>query len=98
MINKPIAGQSEWKSCHIYSDGTVRCIGTSSDDRADYTDWTKTEQAMIHNCAALIAAKAGKFESEDQAAIVTAMDEKVAELITAKVVEAAAKPDPDPAP
>ncbi len=89
MINKPYAGQSEAKSVHIYLDnGTVRCVGTSSDDREDYSEWTKAEKTILHKAVALICAKTGKYESEDQAKIITAMDEKVAELKEAKVVEA----------
>jgi len=69
MINKPIAGQSQWKSCHIYEGGTVRCVGTKSDDRGDYSEWTKAERAVINKAAALIASKLGGFEGGDKTAI-----------------------------
>ncbi len=84
-INKSVAGQSIWKSVHIYDNGTVRCVGTKSDEREDYSEWTKAEKAIIHKAVGLIAGKLGKYESEDQAKIITAMDDKIAELKVTKV-------------
>jgi hypothetical protein len=84
-INKAVAGQSIWSSVHIYDNGTVRCVGSNSDDREEYKDWTKAEKAILHKAVALIAGKVGKFESEDQAKIVTALDDKITELKAVKL-------------
>ncbi len=80
MINKAVAGQSEFKSAHAYNNGTVRCVGTQSDERAEYAEWTKAEQAIVHKFIALVAAKVGGYESEDQAKIIAEMDSKITEL------------------
>jgi len=86
MINKSYAGQSEFKSVHIYTEGTVRCVGSHSDDRESYEEWTKAEKAILHKAVALIAGKLGGYEGSDQAKIIVAMDDKVAELKAVKEV------------
>jgi len=88
MINKPVAGQSEWKSCHIYKGGQVRCVGSGSDDREEIDSWTKAEQTIIHKACALICAKVGGFEESDQAKVLVALDADLAERKIAVVEEA----------
>jgi len=87
MINKPYAGQDVWKSCHIYENGTVRCVGSNSDEREEIVDWTKAEKAIIHKACALICAKVGEYEGSDQAKIITALDDRMVELKEARVVK-----------
>ena len=78
-INKAVAGQSILQSVHCYVNaGTVRCVGSKSDQQEDYSDWTVQEKAVIHKFVALVAGKLGEFEDSDQAAILTVLDAKVA--------------------
>ena len=78
-INKAVAGQSILQSVHCYvNDSVVRCVGSKSDQREDYSDWTVQEKAVIHKFVALVAGKLGEFEDSDQAAILTVLDAKVA--------------------
>lgn len=88
MLNKPIAGQSEARSVHIYLDNcTVRCVGTASDDREDYTEWTTAEKTILHKAVGLILGKLGGYEGGDQGKIVSAMNDKAAEILANKAPE-----------
>ena len=59
MINKAIAGQSEFQSVNINVNGTVTVYGTKQKDTDDYLEYSAEEIDLIDDILALIASKHG---------------------------------------
>jgi len=86
MINKAIAGQSEFVSANANVNGTITCYGTNK-ERDEWTEWEAGEVAVVKEFLALVASKFG-YEGGDIEAVEAELDTKIAEL---KVVEAVAE-------
>ena len=79
MINKPSAGQSEWRRTTIWSD--LRCVvfGTKERDSVDITALSATKQKQVLDCLAMLNAEVN-FESgvvaDNKSELQSILDEK----------------------